>query len=72
MAWHGLVLAGDDALGQLMEGLGVERRLESGHFVEQHSKRPDVRLEVVAFALDDLRGEVVRRPHDCLGSRLRI
>lgn len=58
----------DDSLGQLMERLSVEGRLEGSHLVKQDTEGPDVRLKVVALTLDDLRGEVVRSSNDSLGS----
>jgi len=62
----------DDLLGQLMEGLGVEGRLESGHLVEEDTERPDVGLKVVSFTLDDLRGQVVGGSYDGLGCRAGV
>lgn len=35
---HALVLAFDDALGQLVKRLGVEGRLKGGHFVEKYAE----------------------------------
>jgi len=35
---HALVLSFDDALGQLVKRLGVEGRLQGGHFVEKHAE----------------------------------
>ena len=68
VARHGRVLAGDDPLSQLMERLGIKRGLKSRHFVQQHTKWPNVRLEVVAFTFDNLGRKVVRSPDYCLGS----
>jgi hypothetical protein len=62
----------DDSLGKLMERLGVEGRLESSHLVKQDTKGPDVRLKVVAFTLDDLRGEIIRGSYNSLGSRTGV
>jgi len=59
----------DDLLGQLMEGLSVEGRLESGHLVKEDTERPDVGLKVVSFTFDDLRGQVVGGSYDGLGCR---
>lgn len=63
------VLALDDFLCQLVQTLGVERRHQSAHLVQQHSKRPDVRFEGVGLRLDDLWREVVGSAHDglCFG-----
>ena len=70
--WKRSVLALDDFLGKLMERASVERRLQGSHLVEEHAKRPNVRLEAVALALDDFGREVIRgADHSlCLGARI--
>lgn len=72
MAWHRRVLSSDNSLGQLVKGLRVERRLECGHFVQQHTHGPDVRLEIVALTLDDLWRQIVGRSDDSFGSRSSV
>ncbi len=40
----------------------LERVIATDHFVEKHAEGPPVHPVVVAFADDDLRGEVLGRP----------
>ena len=42
VARHIVVLALDDFVGQLVQGLRVEGWLEGAHLIEQHSQRPDI------------------------------
>lgn len=58
----------DNSLSELMERLGIEGRLQGSHLVKEDSERPNIRLEVVALTLNNLRGEVIRGSDNSLSS----
>lgn len=65
--WQGISLARHDTPGDLDLGLAGKRQRESTHFVEQHSKRPDVSLILIVLSAVHLRRDVIRCAHEGLG-----
>ena len=45
---------------------------ESDHFIEDTSKRPDIRFLVVRFLLADLWGQVIRSSDSCLSTIIGV
>ena len=54
------VVALNNFLRKLVKRASIKRRCKSCHFVQKYAKGPNIGLEAVALALDDLRGEVIR------------
>ena len=42
MPWHIVVLTLDNFMGQLVQGLRVEGRLQSAHLIQQDPERPNI------------------------------
>ena len=47
-----------------MQVLSIKGRAQRAHLVQKDSDAPNVRLEVIGVALDDLWAEIVRRADD--------
>lgn len=72
MGWDIGILALNDFLRKLMQTLGIERRLESAHFIQKHSQRPNIGFEGVWLRLDDFWRKIIGCSNHSLGFRLGL
>ena len=60
MRWKWLKHTSDYLKSEDMQTCTVKRWLQRKHLIEENSKRPHIRLEVVRFIFNDLWGQVIR------------
>ena len=66
------VVALNNFLRKLVKRASIKRRCKGRHFVQKYAKGPNIGLEAVALALDDLRGEIIRCSNHSFGLRASV